>query len=70
VNLPGRNGPGPADDQARYNRTHLLAASLGGSNTIPENFVTAHRYANHPVMYHYEGQVARAVADGDHAHIA
>lgn len=54
------------DDQARYNRTHLLAASLGGSNTIPENFVTAHRYANHPVMYHYEGQVARAVGDHDY----
>ncbi|MEE4540460.1 DUF6531 domain-containing protein [Streptomyces sp. V4-01] len=55
------------DGQASYNRTHLLAASLGGSNNMPENFVTAHRYANHPVMYHYESQVARAA--GAHPHI-
>lgn len=54
------------DGQAAYNRTHLLAASLGGSNNMPENFVTAHRYANHPVMYHYESQVARAAAAHPH----
>jgi hypothetical protein len=50
------------DGQAAYNRTHLPAASLGGSNNMPENFVTAHRYANHPVVYPYESQAARAAA--------
>ena len=52
------------DDAYKFNRTHLFAASLGGSNSKPENFVAMHKYANHPVMYHYEGQVA----DGVHAH--
>ncbi|WP_405870259.1 DUF6531 domain-containing protein [Streptomyces sp. NBC_00005] len=45
-------------------RTHLLAASLGGSNKDLANFMAVHRRANHPVMYHYERQVAMAVNDG------
>jgi hypothetical protein len=45
----------------KFNRTHLLAASLGGSNKIPQNFVAMHRWANHPIMYHYEGEAADGV---------
>jgi hypothetical protein len=50
------------DDAYKFNRTHLLAASLGGSNTMPENFVAAHKWANHPIMYPYEGQATKGVA--------
>jgi hypothetical protein len=52
------------DNKAVYNRTHLLAASLGGSNAMPENFVIAHKFANHPVMFHFEDQVISAVENG------
>ncbi|MFJ3492991.1 DNA/RNA non-specific endonuclease [Streptomyces sp. NPDC086091] len=44
-----------------YNRSHLWGAQLGGSNTDPRNFVTMHRYANHPVMRRLENRVRRAV---------
>lgn len=54
------NVPGWEND-VNFNRTHMYAASLGGSNTIPENFVAVHRHANFPVMYHYEGQAAKGV---------
>ncbi|MEU2354890.1 DUF6531 domain-containing protein [Streptomyces misionensis] len=49
------------DNSLNFNRTHLLAASLGGSNEKPENFVAMFRHANYPVMYHYEGQVAKHI---------
>ncbi|MDI5969954.1 DUF6531 domain-containing protein [Streptomyces sp. SL13] len=57
-----RNGAVPGwQNGMKFNRTHLLAASLGGSNKIPQNFVAMHRWANHPIMYHYEGQAANGV---------
>jgi RHS repeat-associated protein len=45
-------------------RGHLLAAQLGGSNTIPANFIALHQFSNSPVMRHYENQVAAAVRNG------
>ncbi|SEN20814.1 DUF6531 domain-containing protein [Actinacidiphila rubida] len=48
------------------NRGHLLAASLGGSNTIPENFVAMHRVTNSPIMSYYEDQIAKAVGKNGH----
>ncbi|MBY8881772.1 DUF6531 domain-containing protein [Actinacidiphila acidipaludis] len=52
------------DNAHNLERGHLLAAQLGGSNTIPENFVALHEYSNSPVMRHYENQVAAAVRNG------
>ncbi|SEM02865.1 DNA/RNA non-specific endonuclease [Streptacidiphilus jiangxiensis] len=48
-----------------YNRAHLLGAQLGGSNKDPRNFVTMHQYANTPVMRDLEGQVRKAVDNGE-----
>jgi RHS repeat-associated protein len=48
-----------------YNRAHLLAAMIGGSNRDPRNFVTMHSYANSPVMRQVELQVRNAVRDGE-----
>jgi RHS repeat-associated protein len=48
-----------------YNRAHLLGAQLGGSNRDPRNFVTMHQYANTPVMRDLEGQVRKAVDNGE-----
>ncbi|WP_328793120.1 DNA/RNA non-specific endonuclease [Streptomyces sp. NBC_00273] len=48
-----------------YNRAHLLAAQLGGSNWDPANFVTMHAYANSPVMRKIENQVRAAVEAGE-----
>ncbi|MBV9022449.1 MAG: DNA/RNA non-specific endonuclease [Streptomycetaceae bacterium] len=47
-------------------RGHLLAAQLGGSNTIPENFVALHEFSNSPIMRHYENQVREAVGKKGH----
>lgn len=55
------------DTSHNLERGHLLAAQLGGSNTIPENFVALHEFSNSPVMRHYENQVKTAVRD--HGHI-
>ncbi|GAA2415957.1 hypothetical protein GCM10010420_52630 [Streptomyces glaucosporus] len=44
-----------------YNRTHLLAAQLGGSNKDPRNFVTMYEHANSPVMRAIENQIREAV---------
>ncbi|MGJ5891236.1 type IV secretion protein Rhs [Streptomyces sp. V2] len=44
-----------------YNRAHLLAAMIGGSNKDPRNFVTMHSYANSPVMRQVELQIRNAV---------
>jgi len=44
-----------------YNRTHLLAAQLGGSNKDPRNFVTMYEHANSPVMRALENQIREAV---------
>ena len=55
------------DSSYEMNRGHLLAASLGGSNTIPENFVAMHRVTNSPIMSYYEDQIAKAV--GKHGHV-
>uniref|UniRef100_A0AAU3I9R5 DNA/RNA non-specific endonuclease n=1 Tax=Streptomyces sp. NBC_01393 TaxID=2903851 RepID=A0AAU3I9R5_9ACTN len=46
-----------------YNRAHLLAAMIGGSNKDARNFVTMHSYANSPVMRQIELQVRNAVRD-------
>ncbi|MFF0837703.1 MULTISPECIES: DUF6531 domain-containing protein [unclassified Streptomyces] len=48
-----------------YNRAHLLAAMIGGSNKDRRNFVTMHSYANSPVMRQVELQVRNAVRDGE-----
>ncbi|WP_369189729.1 LamG-like jellyroll fold domain-containing protein [Streptomyces sp. R08] len=48
-----------------YNRAHLLGAQLGGSNKLPENFVTMHAYANSPIMRGIENKVAAAVKGGE-----
>ncbi|GAA2339563.1 DNA/RNA non-specific endonuclease [Streptomyces kunmingensis] len=48
-----------------YNRAHLLAAMIGGSNKDPRNFVTMHSYANSPVMRQVEMQVRNSVRDND-----
>ncbi|AWT44090.1 MULTISPECIES: RHS repeat-associated core domain-containing protein [Streptomyces] len=48
-----------------YNRAHLLAAMIGGSNKDPRNFVTMHSYANSPVMRQIELQIRNAVKDGE-----
>ncbi|MET7484287.1 LamG-like jellyroll fold domain-containing protein [Streptomyces sp. NPDC005538] len=48
-----------------YNRAHLLGAQLGGSNKLPENFVTMHAYANSPIMRGVENRVAAAVKGGE-----
>jgi hypothetical protein len=48
-----------------YNRAHLLAAVLGGSNKDPRNFVTMHQYANTPVMRDFELQIRDAVKSGE-----
>jgi hypothetical protein len=47
-----------------YNRAHLLAAMLGGSNKDPRNFVTMFRYANSPVMRSVEMAVRDAIKNG------
>ena len=54
------------DSNYVMNRGHLLAASLGGSNTIPENFVAMHRVTNSPIMSYYEDQIAKAVGKNGH----
>ncbi|KPC78362.1 DUF6531 domain-containing protein [Streptomyces sp. NRRL S-4] len=46
-----------------YNRAHLLAAMIGGSNKDSRNFVTMHSYANSPIMRQVELQVRNAVRD-------
>ncbi|TDC24476.1 hypothetical protein E1265_09555 [Streptomyces sp. 8K308] len=61
---PGVMPPGFAWRQGN-NRTHLLGAQLGGSNRMPENFVTFRRFANSPVMRHIENQVAAAAQHQD-----
>ncbi|MFJ9901897.1 DUF6531 domain-containing protein [Streptomyces sp. NPDC101152] len=61
--LAGSRIPG-WQDGIGLERTHLLAASLGGSNKDVENFMAVHARANAPVMYFYERQVAKAVQDG------
>ncbi|MEV7131016.1 DUF6531 domain-containing protein [Streptomyces sp. NPDC093260] len=48
-----------------YNRAHLLAAMIGGSNKDRRNFVTMHSYANSPVMRQVELQVRNAVRNGE-----
>ncbi|MEV0598443.1 DUF6531 domain-containing protein [Streptomyces sp. NPDC050315] len=67
--LGGKTGPqvDPAgwESGKGYNRAHLLAAMLGGSNKDARNFVTMHAYANSPVMRQVELQVRNAVRDGD-----
>ncbi|MEU9181820.1 putative T7SS-secreted protein [Streptomyces sp. NPDC048550] len=61
---PHGDPPGWQKDQG-YNRAHLLAAQLGGSNYNPANFVTMHAYANSPVMRHIENEVRAAVQSGE-----
>ncbi|UDM04805.1 DUF6531 domain-containing protein [Streptomyces longhuiensis] len=67
--LGGKTGPkvDPAgwESGKGYNRAHLLAAMIGGSNKDPRNFVTMHSYANSPVMRQVELQVRNAVRDND-----
>ncbi|MFF9157661.1 DNA/RNA non-specific endonuclease [Streptomyces sp. NPDC014846] len=48
-----------------YNRAHLLAAMIGGSNKDRRNFVTMHSYANSPVMRQVELQVRNAVRNDE-----
>ncbi|MEU9402784.1 DUF6531 domain-containing protein [Streptomyces sp. NPDC048242] len=48
-----------------YNRAHLLAAMIGGSNKDRRNFVTMHSYANSPVMRQVELQVRNAARSGE-----
>ncbi|MFF7146393.1 DUF6531 domain-containing protein [Streptomyces nodosus] len=48
-----------------YNRAHLLAAMIGGSNKDLRNFVTMHSYANSPVMRQVELQVRNAARDDE-----
>ncbi|MGW0086119.1 ricin-type beta-trefoil lectin domain protein [Streptomyces sp. NPDC003393] len=68
-NIGGKTNPAvdPAgwESGQGYNRAHLLAAMLGGSNKDPRNFVTMHSYANSPVMRGFELQVRNAVRDGE-----
>lgn len=47
-----------------YNRSHLLGAQLGGSNSDVRNFVTMHQYANTPKMRAVEREVRLAVEGG------
>ncbi|MFF5283386.1 putative T7SS-secreted protein [Streptomyces sp. NPDC013171] len=61
---PHGDPPGWKKDMG-YNRAHLLGAQLGGSNYLPENFVTMHSYANSPVMRHIENQIRAAVESGE-----
>ncbi|MCX5441309.1 DUF6531 domain-containing protein [Streptomyces sp. NBC_00063] len=67
--LGGKTGPqvDPAgwESGKGYNRAHLLAAMIGGSNKDPRNFVTMHSYANSPVMRQVELQVRNAARDGE-----
>ncbi|MFD9245769.1 DUF6531 domain-containing protein [Streptomyces sp. NPDC059556] len=67
--LGGKTNPGvdPAGwvSGQGYNRTHLLAAQLGGSNKDPRNFITMHAYANSPVMRSVENQVKKAAKGGE-----
>ncbi|MFJ7593408.1 putative T7SS-secreted protein [Streptomyces sp. NPDC097617] len=69
--MMGKNPTDPHGDppgwqkDAHYNRAHLLAAQLGGSNYNPGNFVTMHAYANSPVMRHIENEVRKAVESGE-----
>ncbi|MFJ9034659.1 DNA/RNA non-specific endonuclease [Streptomyces sp. NPDC102274] len=67
----GLDTPDPGVDPAGwesnkgYNRAHLLGAQIGGSNKDPRNFVTMHAYANSPIMRRYEGQLRKAVDNGE-----
>ncbi|MFF4692187.1 DUF6531 domain-containing protein [Streptomyces sp. NPDC001307] len=67
--LGGKTGPqvDPAgwESGKGYNRAHLLAAMIGGSNKDRRNFVTMHAYANSPVMRAVELQVRNAARDGE-----
>ena len=42
-------------------RCHLIGKQLGGSGKDARNFFTCHRYANSPVMRHFENKVAKLV---------
>ncbi|MGK5678142.1 DNA/RNA non-specific endonuclease [Actinoplanes sp. URMC 104] len=61
---PSFNPAGWEKDKG-YNRSHLLGAQLGGSNTDRRNFVTMYQYANTPVMRDIEGRVREAVEKGE-----
>ena len=60
-----RTDPAGWESGKGYNRAHLLAAMIGGSNKDPRNFVTMHSYANSPVMRQIEMQVRNAARDGE-----
>ncbi|MEJ3743823.1 RHS repeat-associated core domain-containing protein [Actinomycetes bacterium KLBMP 9797] len=69
TNLGGRTRPRPTEPIHAYvpgqdNRTHLLGAFIGGSNTDPRNFVAMFRQANNPVMLRYEYQIRDALKAG------
>ena len=51
----------PGVEQPRYDNSHLVAASLGGSNTDGANFVSLHENKNRGRMRVLEGEVEAAV---------
>ncbi|MFF5081580.1 LamG-like jellyroll fold domain-containing protein [Actinoplanes sp. NPDC000266] len=68
-NLGGRTKPRPSRPIPSFvsgqdNRTHLLGAFIGGSNTDPRNFVAMFREANNPEMLSHEYQIRDALKAG------
>ena len=58
--------PSPAGYDGRpYSRAHLIAASLGGSNTNGANFVSLHQNKNSGRMRVLEGKIANTVSACD-----